>query len=389
MRRYLLKRIIEIVLILYVFASTVFLIFYAMPGDVTNRYATNPNVPPEARERIKQQLGLDRPLWQQYLTYMKNLFIEHNLGVSFTEYPRPVWDIIIERLPRTVVLFLTATIISFYIGFTLGKIIAWKRGELIEYGATIVGVGLWTVFTPWWALLLIWTFAFKLDLFPISQFIEPEVWDGAKVTSNVVFGYMIATAAAASAVLSLSSLLSRKVVEDRMKRKIANGSIVVVSLGVMLWLWSSSGIGYLAADIIKHIGLPVLTLTTIAFGGTMLLMRDSMLETVKEDYIMTAKAKGLPDRVVRDRHAARTALLPVVTSFVLSIAFTLAGGIVTETIFSWPGIGLTLLNATIDQDYPLAVGTFIFMGIFVLIAHLVADILYAVLDPRISYGKER
>ena len=117
----------------------------------------------------------------------------------------------------------------------------------------------------------------------------------------------------------------------------------------------------------------------------MLLMRDSMLEVVREDYITTARAKGLPDKIVRDKHAARTALLPVVTSFVLSIGFVLSGGIITETMFSWKGLGLTYLQATLSQDYPLAMGCLIFTGVLALMAHLVADVLYAVLDPRISY----
>jgi peptide/nickel transport system permease protein len=131
--------------------------------------------------------------------------------------------------------------------------------------------------------------------------------------------------------------------------------------------------------------LPVLAVTLIAFGGDMLLMRDSMLEVIREDYITTAKAKGLPDKVVRDRHAARTALLPLVTSFTLSIGFVVSGGIVTETMFSWEGMGLTYLNALLIQDYPMAMGCLIFTGILVLVAHLVADLLYAVLDPRIVY----
>lgn len=111
-----------------------------------------------------------------------------------------------------------------------------------------------------------------------------------------------------------------------------------------------------------------------------------MLETIREDYIMAAKAKGLPDKVVRDKHAARNALLPIVTSFILALATVVDGGIITETIFSWPGMGLTLLNAVLQEDMPLAVGTFIFTGVFLLFAHLVADILYAYLDPRIKYG---
>jgi len=117
----------------------------------------------------------------------------------------------------------------------------------------------------------------------------------------------------------------------------------------------------------------------------MLLTRNSMLETLREDYILTARAKGLSGRVVRDRHAARNALLPVVTSLVLNLAAVIGGGIITETIFSWPGMGLTLLQAAQQKDIPLAMGALTFVGVLALIAHLVVDVLYAFLDPRIRY----
>jgi peptide/nickel transport system permease protein len=131
--------------------------------------------------------------------------------------------------------------------------------------------------------------------------------------------------------------------------------------------------------------LPVATLTLISFAGTMLLTRNSMLETMREDYVMAVRAKGLPERMIRDKHVARNALLPVVTSFVFSLAFAIDGGVITETIFSWPGMGLTLVNAAQSEDLPLAVGAFVFTGIFALVAHLAADILYVFLDPRIRY----
>jgi peptide/nickel transport system permease protein len=118
----------------------------------------------------------------------------------------------------------------------------------------------------------------------------------------------------------------------------------------------------------------------------MLLTRNSMLETLREDYIMAARAKGLPEEVVRDKHAARNTMLPVATSFVLAISFVLDGGIITETIFSWPGMGRTLLLAAQEQDIPMVIGALLFTGTLALMGHLFADILYAFLDPRIRYS---
>jgi peptide/nickel transport system permease protein len=147
-------------------------------------------------------------------------------------------------------------------------------------------------------------------------------------------------------------------------------------------LWAASPYGPYGWDIVHHMILPVITVTLVAFAGTMLLTRNSMLETLREDYILTARAKGLSEKVVRDRHAARNAMLPVVTSLVLGLAGILSGGIITETIFSWPGMGLTLLQAALTEDIPLTVGAFTFVAVIALFAHLVVDIMYVYLDPR-------
>lgn len=388
MRKFLVKRIFQIILTLYIFASIVFFIVYLQPGDISQVYINNPKIPPEAREALRHQLGLDQPPYIQYLNFMKNL-VTGNLGVSFSEYPRPVWDIIKERLPRTVVLFLVATLVYYVLGFHLGKLIAWRRAGLLDYSATVVGVVLFTAYTPWFALLLIWTFSYKLGWFPIGQFLSPLLWRRYDIPANEVFGYMMLVGGGIALFLLTIYILGRKLHLPRPQRWLINfGSLGLTGtvVGYLLWSPAIQPYGLLARDILWHMILPVTTVTLIAFGGTMLLMRDSMLEVVKEDYVLAAKAKGLPDKVVRDKHAARNALLPVITSFVLALAFVVDGGIITETIFSWKGMGLTLLSAVVEEDLPLAVGTFVFTGIFALIAHLIADIAYAYLDPRIRYG---
>lgn len=392
LRKYLLKRLLQIVLTLWVFVTIVFLLLYAQPGDISQVYISDPKIPPEAREALKARLGLDQPLHIQYLNYLGNFF-RGNLGISFSHYPRPVWDIILERLPRTFVLFMTATLIYYLIGFRLGKLIAWRRGGPIDYTATVSGAILWTVYTPWFALLMIWIFAVWLGWFPIGKFIDPLLWRQYQIGANEVFNGMILLGGAVALLLLGIQLLGRKLHWPRPTRVRLNLlSLAVIALAI--WLVPETAWGRslqldvyrtLALDIARHMVLPVVTLTLIGFGGTMLLTRDSMLDVIKEDYVLAAKAKGLPERVVRDRHAARNALLPVVTSFVLALAFTVDGGIITETVFSWPGIGLTLLQAVTEEDMPLATGTFVFTGFFALVAHLVADVLYAYLDPRIRY----
>jgi peptide/nickel transport system permease protein len=160
------------------------------------------------------------------------------------------------------------------------------------------------------------------------------------------------------------------------------GGVALVVAGLLTY-WLTSPMRVYAADIAWHTILPVCSLTLVAFGGVMLLMRSSMLETLREDYVFTARAKGLPERVIRDRHAARNALLPLVTSLTFSIATVMGGGVITESIFSWPGMGQALLNAVVLKDIPLAVGALAFLGALALIAHLLADIFYTFLDPRL------
>jgi len=381
MFKYIWRRTLQILATLFVYLALVFFLMQALPGDITTYYVLNPHFTPEQQQALKKQLGLDQGLFGQFLSYLKNFFTG-NLGMSFQER-RAVWEIILERLPRTVILFLTATLLSFYLGFVLGKLIAWRRGRLVEYIATLTGITFYTSFTPLLALILIWVFAFSLGWFPLNSFVNHALWTKVSLSSNTIFGYMILNLLLVAAGI-VAARFAIRLLTPRWRIPAYLSTAALLLGGSVVW-WIRSGLGYLAWDIAWHMILPVMTVTLITFGGHMLLMRDSMLETVREDYVLAARAKGLPDRVVRDRHAARTALLPMVTSFVLSVGFVVNGGIITETLFSWPGIGLTLLNSVVGNDYPLAVGAFVFTGIFALIAHLVSDVLYAYLDPRIKY----
>lgn len=382
MTAYILRRIIQMALTLTLFITVVFFMLEAQPGDITIQFAVNPDIPPEAREAIQERFGMGKPVWEQWGLYMKNI-VTGDLGVSFGQYPRPVMDVLLERLPRTLMLFMTAAVVAFYLGFVLGKILAWRRGGITEYVSTITGVTLYTVFTPWFALLIIWLFAVQLDLFPVGKFIDVRLWRTQPVAANTIFHGMLISAASLSAFLFLIIVFTARLKPAWSGR--VTPAAAALSIGIMVLAWNLSGVGHLALDIIEHMVLPVLVLTLISFAGTMLLMRSSMLETIREDYIMAARAKGLPESVIRDKHAARNALLPVVTSLVFSLAFAIDGGVITESIFSWPGIGLTLLQSVTEEDIPLAVGALVFTGIFALVAHLVADVLYAYLDPRIRY----
>ncbi|MEM8530017.1 MAG: ABC transporter permease [Chloroflexota bacterium] len=385
MLSYIIKRVFQIVITFFLFLCLSYLLMEAMPGDFGQVFLDDPSLTAEQREALRAGLGLDRPPHERFLIYLGNL-ATGDMGISFTYYPQPVSDILLERAPRTIMLFLTATIVSFYVGFFAGKVLAWRRGGTTEYVTTVGGVMLFTVFTPWFALLMMWLFASNqgLDLLPLGKFIRPEVWRDAPVTTNEVFNPMLLTMIIVSTgILSLVVGTRRLVGQQRLLIR-SGGSAVLLAGAATYWL--TSGIGTYALDIAYHLILPILTLTLINFAGTMLLTRNSMLETLREDYIATARAKGLPDNVIRDKHAARNALLPVVTSFVFSLAFAFSGGIITENVFSWPGMGAAFLEAAQTQDVPMVMGTLVFIGLLAMLAHLAADILYAFLDPRIRYA---
>ena len=382
MTGYLLRRAGQMALTLFLIITLAFFLVEAQPGDYASFYVLNPDLPPDVKDEIRAAFGLDKPLWQQYLIHLKNTFTG-NFGVSFGHFPRPVLEVLGERLPRTLMLFLTATTVSFYVGFFLGKAIAWRRGGLFEYAATISGATLFTAFTPAFALMMIWVFAFKLGWFPVGKFLDPLVWRGADVSANYVFGNMLLSAAAFFVFAFLVILVMKKLG----RRVPLVYAVPVMSAGILAIVvgWAFSGVGGLALDIIKHMILPVATLTLISFAGTMLLTRNSMLETIREDYVMAARAKGLPEKQVRDHHAARNALLPVVTSLVYSLVFAIDGSVIIEGIFSWPGTGMTLLQAVRTEDLPLVMGSMLFIGMLSLLAHAMVDVLYVFLDPRIRY----
>ena len=186
----MLGRLGQLVLTLLIYMTLVYSLMQAMPGDISQVYLANPRIPQAARQELKKQLGLDKSPFLQYLSYIRNFFTG-NLGVSFSQYPKPVWDILVERLPRTIVLFLTANCFSFYVGFVLGRVIAWQRGATVDHLATVVGITFWTAFYPLLSLILIWLFAYTLGWLPLNQFIEPGLWVKSPYSANTVFGFMV------------------------------------------------------------------------------------------------------------------------------------------------------------------------------------------------------
>ncbi|MBU0464483.1 MAG: ABC transporter permease [Proteobacteria bacterium] len=321
-KKFIFNKFIEIIILFFIILTVLFFLFRAAPGDPISKMV-DPTLTPEDIKHLIAQLGLDEPAWKQYIIYIKNFFTG-NLGHSF-HYGEPVSNIILDRMPCTILLFTTSTLLAAFVGVVLGKIAAWKKGSAIDNFLSISALLCHTLFIPWFALLVLWAFAYKLGWFPLGGIISPELW-------------------------------------------IKDTSIVIKVL-----------------DVLHHMFLPLLTLFIIHLGSYLLLMRSSMLGVIKEEYIITARAKGLSDKVIRNKHAARNAALPVITSVGLSLAFSINGGALTEQIFTWPGIGRELIFAVSNNDYPLAQACFLLITAVVLIANLIVDLLYAYMDPRISY----
>ncbi|MFQ6128503.1 MAG: ABC transporter permease subunit [Thermoplasmata archaeon] len=288
-------------------------------------YVTSPDgevstlKPPD--QLIHPLIVVPLPVWEQFWEYFTDM-ITLDFGVSFFS-GRPVWVEIAQRAPATILLFGTALALSALLGIGIGAILAWRRGTTLEMSSIVVSLFFYSMPLFWFGLILLWAFGFKLQWFPLG------------------------------------------------------GIGGIDDVGKPL-----QGLAYLA-DILWHMTLPLVTLMMVNLAGYILLMRNSMLEVLGEDYITTAKAKGLSERTVMYKHAARNALLPVATVIALGVGGVISGGVLTETIFSWPGMGYFLVTSTITQDYPAVQGTFFLLAVMTVLANVGADILYAYLDPRV------
>ena len=293
-----------------------------LKGDPITAYlARNQGkVSPDAIESLRVLFGLDnpKPIWQQYLDYWAML-LQGDLGVSLSKGLAPVSAVIADALPWTLGLVGVATIISFFIGSAIGTYIGWRRGGRAE-AVVPIATFLSTVPYFWLGLIIISVFSTTLRWFPASHAYS--------------------------------------------KGEVPN------------WSWEFIG------DVAYHAALPAFTLVVAALGGWILGMRNMMITVLDEDYITVAQAKGLSARRVMYGYAARNAVLPQLSSFALSLGFIVGGTLIMEMIFSYPGLGLRLFEGTLAKDYPLMQGMFLVITLSVLVANILADIVYAIMDPR-------
>ncbi len=376
MARFILRRLVRALITLISFQTILFLLIQAMPGDFVS---TLLGMPPSLRQAMRKVMGLDAPLWQQYLRWMGQFF-SGRLGETYRFPHRPVVWILVAHAPRTLLLFLPAAVIALGLGLWLGRYMGWQRQGWWHAPTTGVAIACYTAFPPWLAFLLVQVFALNLRWFPAEGVLSHDSWRGVNAASDVVIVWLLATALVAGLALLGLHWLTRRTRSRGRRLRIVGGAVIVGGAGLA---WALSGWLSLALDLLWHLVLPLTTLVLLSFGETMLLMRVTMRDTLYEDYVLAARAKGLPDHIVRDRHAARLALLPVLARFIIQLPFVLIGSFAIESIFHWQGMGYALFQAVDFHDIPVLMGVLSIVGISLLAVHVVLDILHAWLDPRV------
>ncbi|MFN2291067.1 MAG: ABC transporter permease, partial [Anaerolineae bacterium] len=376
----IIRRIVRGLVALILFQSLLFALVHALPYDFSSLILTSPS----NRRFVQSYLGLDLPLWQQYGRWLFD-FLRFDLGRSYLFWPTPVIDILGANLPRTLLLFLSGATIAYGFGIWLGKVLAWRRGGLLELGATLGGVAAYTSFAPFLGFVLIMLFGRELRWFSYQRFVDHNVWFDAPVTVDWLLVRIVATAFLLFGGTLLLWHFTRAVRRRRRRWSIRLAVLLVAVLAVG-WAWFQSEVGYLALDLLYHLVLPLTTVVLLSFGETMMLMRTAMLETMGEEYVLTARAIGFSDKTIRDRHVARNAILPVLTRLALNLPFVLIGSLVIERVFLWTAMGQVVFNAVEYYDIPLLLGILSVVGALTLLAHIVLDVAYVYLDPRLRYA---
>jgi peptide/nickel transport system permease protein len=326
---YLVRRLLGAIPLLLGILTLIFFIIQLAPGDPTARYF-NPNISPEVIEQMRRNLGLDQPIHIQYVRWVA-AFSTGDFGYSFGQM-RPISDILPTVLWNTLQLTLVSLVLIFLIGMLVGIVQAVRQYSATDNVLTVVALFLYSMPGFWLALMLILIFSLKA-----TQWGFP--------------GWLIFPASQ------------------------------MTSIGYEFMPWYEQ-----IVDRLRHIILPATALGVGAAAGVARYMRGSMLEVIHQDYIRTARAKGLSERKVIFKHALRNAMIPIITLLGLYLPFLLSGSVLIETIFAWPGMGRLIVDAIFQRDYPLVMATSFVIAAMVVVGNLIADVLYAVVDPRIRTG---
>ena len=333
MLQYMVRRTLMLLYVLVGVSLTIFLLMRLIPGDPA-LVMLGERATAERIVEVRRGLGLDQPLAVQYLIYLKHI-LSGNLGRSLHTNTR-VAEELLERFPATLELSLAAICLAGFIGVLAGIVSATRHYSLLDSGFMFLSLAGVSMPIFWLGLMLIWTFALLLGWFPPSGRLD------VRIVLDPITGFYL-----------LDSLLTRH--------------------------WEAFW------DALWHLALPSITLATVPLASIARMTRSSLLEVLRQEYIMTARSKGLNEWMVVTRHALRNALIPILTIGSLQFGLLLGGAILTETIFSWPGLGRLLYNAVLSRDYPVVQGGTLLIAATFSIINLVVDMLYMLVNPKIRY----
>jgi len=319
MARYLGQKFTYLVLTIAAVLVTNFVLFHLMPGDPVTHIARGQHLDAAAIQRLRAFYGLDRPMTDQFLTYIGHL-ARGDLGYSYT-YQTSVGPIVFKALGNTVILVTVSTLLVISLGVLIGVFAAARRGSRPDGLFVIGSLVFWSLPTFWVGMLLIFLFAVTLDWLPIA----------GMFTADALY----------------PTVFSR------------------------------------IADLARHLVLPTVAMVLVDVAQFVLITRSSLLATLSEDFMTTARAKGLHPRRVLWRHGVRNALLPVVTATTLYASATVGGTIQVETVFSWPGMGQLIYLSVVRRDYPVMEACFLIFAVVVVLANFASDVVYRLLDPRV------
>lgn len=328
--KYLAQRLVVSYLTILMIMTLLFVLLHSMPGSIVENMMT-PDMDAQAMQRIAETWGLNEPLWKQYVNFMIN-YQTGEFGRS-VHWGVPVWALIERRLPRTVVLFGATTITGFMTGPLIGMYLGWWRGTKRDRMVFSGGLVAYSLPSFWIAWLFIWLFSFELGWLP------------------------------------------RKYMRTQFPAEVYGPEFQWTAFMAM-------------RDVLWHLALPLLSLTAIGWVGSMLIMRTMMQNVTEADYVFLARAKGLSERTVMIKHAARNALIPVATGAIVGIAFILDGAVIIENVFNYPGMGNLILEAVVNQDHTTTQAVFFMLAVMLVICRVLQDIAYTYLDPRIKFGEE-
>ncbi len=332
MTRFIIRRILISIPVLVGISFLVYMLMQAAPGGPLAAFGLNPTLTQDQLDAIKKAWGLDKGPLEQYWSWFTSM-LRGDWGTSFITR-RPVLDEIVARIPATLMLTITAFIIQQAIALPLGMWSAFKRYSFSDKFFTALSYIGFSTPTFWLGILLIYIFGANLKILPTGG-----ITDAREATFNTP----------------------------------------------SYWDWWSRTPGEAFSSLAGHMILPVVTLVIVGIATDSRYMRSSMIETINQDYIRTARSKGLSEGQIIRKHALRPSLLPVVTNITLTLPTLIAGAIVTETIFSWPGMGKLFIDAVNRADYPIMIGIVFILSSLILVFNIIADVSYALLDPRIRY----